>query len=252
MSTMNRRAIAVVLALIVVAASTVILLLPRSASSFHLEAEYSGDGIDPIYLWLTGLQDCALNVSFVDDPDLMYEIDVELYESQPASSAFDLSVNEWLDIRFEAILSIKSLQVTLGSGVSYKIVVLSGSNMNATLIYENNVIGSEASLEYAATGSFVNLQFSEDMVFSDEGMEIDVGTGGVNRPDNIYLTLDLANGVNGFGQFSKPLSVHANTGWTWQAEVGDFISYGTENHSYQPRVELTLWAEYSVHAWLSD
>lgn len=251
MSTMNRRAIAVVLALLVVAAGTVILLLPRSASSFHLEAEYSGDGIDPIFFWLTGLQDCSLNVSFIDDPDLMYEIDVELYESQPAPSAFDLSVDQFLDIRFEGILSIKSLQVTLGSGVSYMIRVSSFcSNVNATFIYANNVIGSAASLHYSATGSFISLTFTEEMVFSDIGMEVSVGAAG--EPDLAYLHTDLADGVNGKATFREPLSIHSNTGWVYRSGFLNEVTYSTDPVNPEPLLEIRIRAAYGVHVWLND
>jgi hypothetical protein len=257
MSTMNRRAVALVLALIVVGAGTLILLLPQSSSSFHFEADYPEGDRYPVYLWLTDIQDCALNVSFVDDPNFLYEMDVELYESQPASSAFDLTVNDyritsgWMDVSLHGVESIKSLQVTLGSGVPYFIVV-TGTDVNATFIYDNNVMGSGECLDYSASGSFVNLQFTEDVVVSNEGMEIEVGTSGAKRPDNIYLTLDLPDGVNGIGQFSEPLSIHAITGWTWHSGGGDFTTYATENHNVQPSIGITLWAEYAVHVWLSD
>jgi hypothetical protein len=257
MSTMNRKTIATVLILIVVGGGAVFLFVPWSSNSFHLEGTHPDGAKRSAYLWLTDLQDCALNVSFVDDLDLLYSIDVELYEPSPAPSAFELTVNDYrtqsgvMDIRFEGILSIKSLQVTLGSGVPYTIVVSSSSsNVNATITYENNVIGSGASLNYKATGSYVNLFITEEMVFSNTGMEIIIG--GTGRPDLIYLHTDLPDGVNGLATFKEPLYIQSNTGWAFRSQFLDEVTYSTDPLNNEPLLGMGIRAEYGVYAWLSD
>ncbi|OLS30821.1 MAG: hypothetical protein ThorAB25_07450 [Candidatus Thorarchaeota archaeon AB_25] len=252
---MNRRVVAMVLAFIVVGAGTVLLLLPRSDTHHGLIRGLPEGSYTSVSFHLKDIQDCSLNVSFVNDPELLYSLDVQLYESSPAASAFDLSVSgedsALLQVQFDGKVRIKEIRLVLGSGIPYGIGVL-GTNVNATFIYENNAVGSLASLAYLATGSFVNLQFTEDMVFSNDGMEITVGAGSQDRPDNLYLSLDLPDGVNGIGSFSKPLSIHSNTGWTLDFEMPSSITYTTENHDQQPRIGLTLRAVYSVHVWLSD
>ncbi len=186
MSTMNRKIAAAVLALIIVGAGTALLLLPPTLYTFHIESAYPEGNLSPVYLLLTSIQDCTLNVSFVDDPALLFSIDVELYGSYPAASAFELTVNDyrvqsgWVQVGFGGLLSIKSLQVVLGSGVPYKIVIPSScTNVNATFTYGNGAVGSDASLDYSATGSFVALSFTEDMVFSENVMEVRVGVDGL-------------------------------------------------------------------------
>ena len=243
-----------VLVLIVVGAGTALLFIPQSSDSFRLEGMHPDGVKESAYLWLANLQDCALNISFVDDPELLYIIDVELYEPSPASSAFEMTVNDyreqsgWMDIRFNGILSIKSLQVVLGSGVPYEIVVpSSGSNVNATLIYGNNVLGSGASLHYSATGSIANLIFTEDMVFSETGME--VGLGGA---DYVYFHMDLADGLNGKATFREPLFIHSNTGWTFRSQFFDQVTYSTDPLNPEPLLEIAIGSEYGVHVWLSD
>jgi len=249
MSAMNRRAIAVVLALIIAGAGTILFLLPRSSSSFHLEAEYTGAGVDPIYLWLTDIQDCNLTISFVDEPSLLYSIDVELYEAAPSSSAFVLTVEEWFDIRFEASMSMKRLQVVLGSGVPYKIVV-SGSDVNATFVYDNDVIGSGASLNYGATGSFISLTFTENMTFTDTGMEVSVGLP--EEADIAYLHIDLPDGVNGAASFREPIYLHSNSGWVSSTGFPGIVTYRTDPLDTEPLLEIGIRAVHGVHAWLSD
>jgi hypothetical protein len=254
---MNRRVVALVLIFVVVGAGTVLLLFPRNSASFHLSAEYPDGEKEPVYLYLLDLEECALNISFIDDPDLLYDMNIELDGSHPASSTFDLIVkdyrdsNNWMEVDFREVRSVTGLQVVLGSGVPYWIVV-TGTSVNATVVYGNNVLGSDASFDYRATGTYVNMIMTEDVVFASEGMEVDVGTGGVGMPDSIYFNLDLPEGINGIGSFSKPLYIHANTGWSWYSEGGRFISYSTPESSLQPLVEIVLSAEYSVHVWLSD
>ncbi len=253
---MNRKMIATVLVLVVVGAGATLVLLPPTSDTFHFESEYLEGDRDPVQLWLTDIQDCTLNVSFVDDADLLYDIDVELYGSHPASSAFELSVNDyrvhsgWVEVRFEGKLSIKSLHVVLGSGVPYEIIVPASSDMNATFVYGNNAVGSDASLFYSATGSIVNLIFTEEMVFSETGMEVICGTD--SRPDYIYLYVDLPDGVNGAAGFREPLSLHSSTGWAYHSQFLDTVSYRTDPLKPEPLLELSIQAVYRVHAWLSD
>jgi hypothetical protein len=249
---MNRRAVAVVLALIIVGAGTILFLSPRSSTSFHFEDVYPEGDRYPVYLWLTDIQDCALNLSFVDNSDLLYQIDVELYDSQPAPSAFDLTIEDfrvqssWIEVSFHALLSFKSLQITLGSGVPYMIVV-TGSDVNATFVYDNNAIGSGASIDYSITGSFVSLSLTEDMVFSTTGMEVSI-----SEPDYAYLSLDLPDGVNGLATFREPLSIHSNNGWSYRSTFIDRVSYATDPWDSQPLIEVGISSLYRVHAWLSD
>ena len=252
---MNRKVAAIAIAIIVVGAGAVLLLLPRSADTFHLEKNLPEGNYTSVSFQLKDIQDCSLNVSFVDNPTLLYSMDIRLYTSSPVSTAFDLSVNgenlAQLDVELDGKTRIKNINLVLGSGVPYAIGVL-GTNVNATAIYSNNVVGSRASFDFQTTGSFVELRFTEDMVFTSEGMEVNVGTAGVGRPDAVYLSLNLPDGVNGIGSFSIPLSIHANTGWTLYSQVGDSDTYVTENHNQQPRIGIALRAVYSVHVWLSD
>ena len=253
---MNRKMITTVVILVIVGAGATLVLLPPTSDTFHFEFEYPEGDRYPVQLWLTDIQDCTLNVSFVDDADLLYDIDVELYGAYSASSAFELSINDyrvnsgWVEVRFEGKLSIKSLYVVLGSGVPYEIIVPASSDMNATFVYGNNAVGSDASLFYSATGSIVNLIFTEEMVFSETGMEVICGTD--SRPDYIYLYVDLPDGVNDAAGFREPLSLHSSTGWAYHSQLLDTVSYRTDPLKPEPLLELSIQAVYRVHAWLSD
>jgi hypothetical protein len=153
-------------------------------------------------------------------------------------------------VRFEGILRIKNLHVILGSGVPYEIVVPSSSDMNATFTYGNNAVGSDASLFYSASGSLLNLVFTEDMVFSDSGMEVTVGSAGLS--DYVYLYVDLPDGVNGVAGFREPLSLHSSDGWAYHSQFMGTVSYRTDPLTPQPLLELSIQAVYRIHAWLLE
>ncbi|MHA1927760.1 MAG: hypothetical protein ACTSV2_04165 [Candidatus Thorarchaeota archaeon] len=252
---MNRKTVAVVLSLIVVGAGITLILFPQSSDSFHFEANVPEGEVYRFSIWMEDLLDCTLNVSFIDDPELLYRMDVELYEPHSASSAFDLTISDYGDtyrifqVSFEGKIRIKTLQLVLGSGVPYEILV-TGLDVNATIVYGNNAVGSDASLFYSATGSIVNLIFTEDMVFSETGMEIKCGVD--SRPDYIYLYVELPDGVNGVAGFREPLSLHSSTGWAYHSQFMDTVNYRTDPLNPEPLLELGIQAVNRVHAWLSD
>ncbi len=253
---MNRKTVAVVLALIIVGAGITLILFPPSSESFHYRAQFPEGDYTRVSLWLTDIQDCTLNVSFTDDPELLYNIDVQLYGSHPEASAFELTVSDFgenshlLEVRFEGKLSIRSLHVVLGSGVPYEIIVPSSSDMNATFTYGNNAVGSDASLFYSATGSIVSLIFTEDMVFSETGMEVICGAD--SRPDYIYLYTDLPDGVSGGATFKEPLYLQSSTGWAYHSRFADEVTYVTDPLKPEPLLSFGIRAVYGIYAWLSD
>ncbi len=253
---MNRKMITTVVILVIVGAGATLVLLPPTSDTFHFEFEYPEGDRYPVQLWLTDIQDCTLNVSFVDDADLLYDIDVELYGAYSASSAFELSINDyrvnsgWVEVRFEGKLSIKSLYVVLGSGVPYEIIVPASSDMNATFVYGNNAVGSDASLFYSATGSILSLIFTEDMVFSDTGMEVAIGSAG--EPDYVYLSTDLPDGVAGVGTFREPFYLQSNSGWAFRSQFIDTVTYSTDPLKPEPLLGFGIRAKYGIYAWLSD
>jgi hypothetical protein len=235
------------------------------AASFHFELKYPESAVrGTASVSISNLYDCVLNVSFVDDPDLVYKMDVKLSKPAFAADAFKLTVNKyWQSGSVSVIFSgaiirttatpvlVDEVQLILGTATPYYIGVR-GENVNSSITFSNNMRGSGSWLVYLATGPSLTLQFTEDMVFSGEEMEISVGTGSPDKPDNIYLSLDLPDGVNGIASFSKPLYIHANSGWTLDSQLPSSATYVTANNDQQPRIGLTLSAMDSVHVWLSD
>ncbi|MFW9837908.1 MAG: hypothetical protein ACFFE7_10330 [Candidatus Thorarchaeota archaeon] len=249
---MNRRVAAVVLALLIVGAGTAIFLLPRSSDTFKFDRELPEGEYDHITIQLRYIRDCTLNVSFVDDPDLMYTISIQLYEPSTASAAFDIEIIDYVQsfwTQIDGKVPMKSIQLVLGTGLPYELGV-TGSNVNATIIYANNAIGSESSLVYSPSDSILNLTLTQDMVFSQTGMEVSVGS--IEEPDTVYLYTDLPAGVNGRAIFQGPLTIHSITGWEYRSEILDAVLYSTDPLDTEPLLAIGIRVVDRIHAWLID
>lgn len=255
--TMNEMTVAIVIVIVVVGATAAVMLIPQSSSTYHLEAAYLVGERTPVGLSFSGVTDCTLDISFVDNPDLLYAIDVWLYEPLLPSSAFHLTLTDDRDqsgavsVLFEGVARIKCLQVVLGSGVPYNILVASPcSDMETTIVYTNNMIGTNATLDYSATGSSLDLTFTEDMIFSERGMDVTVGETAL--ADTVYLSVNLVDGVNGRAVLSTPLTIHQNTGWVNRSTFLDQVTYNTNSLNPEPLLNIDIRAAEDVYAWLTD
>jgi len=243
---MNRKAVAVVLVLIILGTGSFLILFPRSSNSYHFEEQIPEGDVYRYSIWLKDIRDCTLNVSFIDDPDLLYNLDIGLYESHPEDSAFDLSITDYggtyriYQVSFEGKVRIRTIQLILGSGVPYEIVV-SGSDVNSTFVYSNNAVGSDASLYYSATGSNVNLIFTENMSFNESGMEITVGSDA--QTDYVNLYVDLPDGIYGGATFREPLYLQSNTGWAFRSQFIDSVTYSTDPLNPEPLLGFGIRAK---------
>lgn len=231
--------------------------------SFHWELMVSQDNA-PTDAWviLSELHDCILNVSFVDDPDLIYSMDVELSESAYASAAFEHTVSyDWgadhPRIIFQgAIIQeamtrvlVDEVKLVLGSAVPYSIGV-SGENVTSTFNFGNNMIGSDSYVYYRSSGPYLTMVLTEDMVFSVTGMEVSIS--GAHVPDNVYIDVDLVDGVNGVVRFDGSLYLHENIGWTEETDYSSYTTYSTDPSKPEPLLAVFMQNVDWVHLWLRN
>jgi hypothetical protein len=222
------------------------------ALSFHREARNPNTQHSHVTLWLTDLQDSILDVSFVDDSDLIYRMDIELFNPSFAASAFELTIEaSRTQVRFNALVAIRRVMLVLGSATPYDILV-GGSNVTGTFVFGNNMKGSDTELHYSATG-VVNLTLTEDIEFLGGEMRVIAGTQ-LGLPDYVYIDVDVIEGLNGQITFNGPFSLHSSTGWEYYSSFFDDVTYRTS--SYDPFnntiLQIGTWAEQMVYAWLSD
>jgi hypothetical protein len=188
---MKRQLVAVGILVLIIGSVGVYLFLFPMGSSFHYENTGTADNAE-YRVGVRNIRDCEINVSFVDDDDLLYSFDIEMYGFS-SSTAFYLyedatsvllnyytgpSRAEWTGEETR----IKSLNIILGTGKAYNII-LAGTNLTTSVTYSNNaLIGQSTYLHYLAVES--------SAVFIYDGYDVDVTTLGLEN-DPVRLDANL-------------------------------------------------------------
>jgi hypothetical protein len=192
---MKRQLVAVGIVVLIIGSVGVYLFLFPMGSSFHYEKTGTADNVE-YRVGVRNIRDCEINVSFVDDNDLLYSLDIEMYGFS-SSTVFYLyedatsvllnyytgpSRAEWTGEETR----IKSLSIALGTGKAYNII-MAGTNLTASITYSNGaLIGQSTYLHYLAVES--------SAVFTYDGYDVDVTTLEV---DNDPVRLDANLGGQG-------------------------------------------------------
>lgn len=240
---MNSKLVAGVMIVFLVTGLVGVLLVwdPFPRTYFHIEKQ---DLYESSYftLRLSGLEDTNLTISFVDDNSLFYSIDAAPYQSTSAGNAFIMSGVGGLLLHFEALVRMRSINVTLSTGFYCSFEVL-GSNLNSSIVYDNGAL-VDGSVIYQATGnlSFVvteNVTLRNHLVFS--------GPVNVSAPlSTLYLDIDLPDGIGGFLRPGGPITFLENEGWI----LSEYNNYVTVAGS--PVVDIRVGYCDHVYARLLD
>ncbi len=188
---MKRQLVAVGIVVLIIGSVGVYLYLFPMGTSFHYEKTDTVDN-EEYRVGVRNIRNCRINVSFVDDGNLLYSFDIEMYgfSSSTAYNIYedDTSVllnyytgparTEWTGEETR----IKSLKILLGSGKAYN-VILGGTNLTASITYSNGaLIGQSTYLHYLAVDS--------SAVFIYDGYDVDVTTLGLQN-DPVRLDSNL-------------------------------------------------------------
>ncbi|MGY5852297.1 MAG: hypothetical protein RTU92_01880 [Candidatus Thorarchaeota archaeon] len=230
---MNAKVVAgaVIVVVIVGVAGILLFMNPAPMTDFHIE-EQLPDDLTQVSLFFGDLEDTNLTITFVDDESLFYSMDIALYESTTADNAFDAYWIASTTYRFDALTRIRSLNVTLGTGIPYSFGVW-GVNLDSSIVYDNGaLVGSDVT--YEASGEFL-FTLKEDVVMDSD---LDISTRGISSSSflsALYLDIDLQTGTGGELQIGTiPISFVERVGWTWDG----FDSYDTTAGS--PTVDITV------------
>lgn len=224
------------------------------ADSFHLEKRDSQSPPSSVWINLNELHDCVLNVSFLDDPALLYAFDIELSDTVFASEAFTFTVEDWgyPKITFQgAIIQttahpvyVDKVSLVLGSACPYFIGV-SGENVTSTFHFGNNMTGSGTYVNYWAEGPYLAMTFTENMKFSNTGLEVHI-----EDISMVYIDIDLVDGVNGLVASDGPQFIHYNNGWVSDSDYW-WNRWCTDPSNPEPLLSVGASDCDEMHLWLS-
>ncbi|MHA2141555.1 MAG: hypothetical protein ACXADC_01240 [Candidatus Thorarchaeota archaeon] len=259
MDTRTRNIIAVVLIAALTVSAFVFVTFLAPSTHLHYESNYSGSATKA-HIMIAGIQDCVFTLEFEDDEDLLYRIDVELYDASEVlyfthythTTEPQIQVNSGND--YGKVTRAKSMTVVLGTGIAYMVQVgfdTRSSNITGTVVFDNNVTLGNGELAYGFPGH-LDLEFTENVDYSQGGLEILIGQSN-NNVGSVAMLIDLPDGMDGDAVFnSASVSVSA-TGWTLYSQSADppRKSYRTSDSPTQPLLDISRVYADSIVATLT-
>ena len=230
MEFVGRRILAIGIGMLVLVSGVIVysmmptpLLIPAK-TQYHYERNLTSTDPRTTLVRLFEVADSEILISFINDPELLYSVDIEF--SEPMSHWEDFT---WLDahqppanldefnfigINTGALINghimlpdlsdvpVKSINLTLGISSSYEIQV-KGKNMTTTVRYDNGARLNESELQYhdlANEGGDVFIYMASDVNLTSCSVDIDIS--GVNRafldirnPEPLGGIIDVHGGV---------------------------------------------------------
>jgi len=221
----KRRTAAIVLTLMVaVSVLTIGIGFVIAGTRYSFQEQVPGE-VSQATLTISQLTDCNLTITFTDEPNLFYRMDIEYYEPVPIWSAYPLREITVGPVAATAQIypsrRVRSLNITVGPAV-YRLYFFRCHNLNSTIVYDGAVELNQT-LWYYASGS-LNVIVTED---------IRNGIGALITSDEVRLDITVPTDFSG-GVFFRSWSVTVErTGWAYSVDIySDTHAYGTHDGFY--------------------
>ncbi|MHA1423984.1 MAG: hypothetical protein ACTSSD_18020, partial [Candidatus Thorarchaeota archaeon] len=201
----KQKLIALVLSVTVIAGVLVVFVgIPAVQTHFHYERAYPASETRHVRLEFDEYSiPIIVNVSYIDDPSLMYRIDV-IQQIAGQQHRFLYEEPAWdLDMILVSVDGIgddkiESINVVLGTGTAYDLS-FSGQTMDVTVVFDNNAVisprtgdSTDSDISANCAGGTFTFIMNENVQFNSTGMKVKAGTG-----TNLQLAIDLPEGLNG-------------------------------------------------------
>lgn len=219
----NRTVVAIVVLAVLCVSVFAAVTLFFPSTTLHYERRYTGD--KPVSLIIGGLEDCVLTLGYENNEDLMYCIDIELYDADE-TVYFEYWGHTWqhqIEINganYNHATRARYMNITLGTGHPYYIALGGSGSRNVTgnIVFDNNATLGGDEFAYGFPGT-LNLVFTEDVDYSQGGLEMRIGLPNYEIA-SVNMYIDLPDGMDGSASFlSESMSISA-TGWTlWDETV---------------------------------
>ena len=236
--------------------------IPAVQTHFHYERAYPAGETKHVWLSVERFSvPIEVNVTFVDDPLLMYRIDVvqeiagqhhTLVYQEPSWDPTVITVN-LIGIGDDRV---ESINVVLGTGTTYD-MSFSGQTMNVTVVFDNNAVISprdndpnDFDINAQCYGGIFTFIMTEDVQFNNTGIRVEAGTG-----TNLQLAIDLPEGMNGRLECPwEPLTNLVTDGWyLLSSGFGQSTFYGTSSTN-EPLLDIigNSLGDTTIIGYLSD
>lgn len=228
---MKRRTAAIVLALMVT-----VSVLSVGIGIVMVDTRYSFQELVPertsqAALIIYDISDCNLTITFIDESNLLYRMDIQYYEPISIWSAYpshEITVGALAtSASIHPNRRVRSLNVTVGPSINY-LQFFRCYNVNSTIVYDGNVEFNQT-LIYYASGS-LNIIVTEN---------IRNRIGASITTDAVRLDITVPTGFSGGVFFSSESVTVERTGWAYNVDIYyDTHAYGTHDGFYNNSTEL--------------
>ncbi len=214
---MKLRTAAIVIALMVtVSVLTIGFVMADTRYSFQ---ELVPEGASQVAVIIYDISDCNLTITFIDEPNLLYRMDIEYYEPIPIWSAYPSHEITVGSLAASAVIHpnrrVRFLNVIVGPAIYY-LHFFRCYNVNTTIVYDGAVELNQT-LDYRA-GSFgsLNVIVTEDI---RNGIEAGIVC------DEVRLDITVPTGFSGGVKFYCGSVNVERTGWAYTVDQ----AYGTHD-----------------------
>lgn len=222
---MKRRTAAIVLTLMVTVSVLTVGIGIVMAGTIYSFQEHVPREASQAALIISELTDCNLTITFIDEPNLLYRIDIEYYEPVPIWSAYPPHKITVGPVAAGAQIypsqRVRSLNVTVGPAV-YWLDFHRCYNLNSTIVYDGAVELNQT-LRYYASGSL-------DVIVTED---IRNGIGADITSDEVRLDITVPTGFAGCVFFQSDSVTVERTGWAYSVDINyNTHAYGTHDGFY--------------------
>jgi hypothetical protein len=210
-SNMKKQTILMSAFIVVLVSGALLLLPPFDGAPIRFESAEPDSTGKIVEIHLTNFHDSLVDIFFVENDSLVYDLSIELFEEFPSESLFNIDQRELSD---KYLLSLnkfdengsmwtagssrlKSVTLVLSSSREYSLNIYSEGILNTTVEYTNGAnLGGGSEFVYIAKGG-LNFTLDEQVTIEDGMFQVIIST------NELELSLDLPNHVAGQVVFSS-------------------------------------------------
>ncbi|MFX1369284.1 MAG: hypothetical protein ACFFAY_11835 [Promethearchaeota archaeon] len=189
----------------------------------HFERVFSQSeltSVNYVSIIIHGLVDCELSLQFEDNTDLMYRIDVELYDVNQTlhfqyldytASVPGIGINAGDNIG--STTRVKSMDIVLGTKHPYRIIFFGdySENVTADIEYSNGANLGGGAFAYTMPGN-LELDFDENVDPSEGGLEMEIGLDS-SPLEFATVNIDLPDEMDGYAAIRASFESITTSGW---------------------------------------
>lgn len=203
----------------------------KAETKYSFQEQVPGNATDGSLI-ITHLTDCNLTITFSDEPNLLYRMDIEYYEPVSIWFAYPRHTisadSEEASVHIYPTRRVRSLNITVGPVVSF-LDIFACWNINSTIVYDGAVDLNQYLL-YFDSGP-LNVIVTED---------IRNRVGGYIDTHDVRLGITVPTGFSGAVLFSSVSVTTERTGWEYSLDLSYSVhAYGTYDGFYNNSTEST-------------